>query len=94
MNERECDELIEGVIKQLNITPRQGLDEYKKGYAKAEEDLRGKTMNKEQALRILKLLSGLEMYVFMRDDVPDHHTDELITIICELTEIVLEKENE
>ena len=93
MNERECDELIEGVIKQLNITPRQGLDEYKKGYAKAEEDLRGKTMSKEQALRILKLLSGLEMYVFMRNDVPDHHTDELIKIIDELTDYVLEKEN-
>lgn len=93
MNERECDELIEGVIKQLNITPRQGLDEYKKGYAKAEEDLRGKTMSKEQALRILKLLSGLEMYVFMRNDVPDHHTDELIKIIDELSDYVLEKEN-
>ena len=93
MNERECDELIEGVIKQLNITPRQGLDEYKKGYAKAEEDLRGKTMNKEQALRILKLLSGLEMYVFMQIDAPDHHTDELIKIIGDLTDIVLEKEN-
>jgi hypothetical protein len=94
MNARECDELIEGVIKQLNITPRQGLDEYKKGYAKAEEDLRGNTMSKEQALRILKLLSGLEMYVFMQTDVPDHHTDELIKIIDELTDIVLEKENE
>jgi hypothetical protein len=94
MNARECDELIGGVIKQLNITPRQGLDEYKKGYAKAEEDLRGNTMSKEQALRILKLLSGLEMYVFMQTDVPDHHTDELIKIIDELTDIVLEKENE
>jgi len=94
MNEKECDELIEGVIKQLAITPRQGLDEYKKGYAKAEEDLRGKTTTKEQALRILKLLSGLEMYVFMRDDVPDHHTDELIKIIDDLSDYVLEKENE
>ena len=92
MNERECDELIEGVIKQLNITPRQGLDEYKKGYAIAEEDLRGKTMNKEQALRILKLLSGLEMYVFMRSDISDYHTDELIKIIGDLTDIFSEKD--
>lgn len=51
-------------------------------------------MNKEQVLRILKLLSGLEMYVFMRDDVPDHHTDELIKIIGDLIDIVLEKESE
>ena len=78
--------------RKVNI--RQGLDEYKKGYAKAEEDLRGNKMSKEQALRILKLLSGLEMYVFMQTDVPDHHTDELIKIIGDLTDIVLEKENE
>jgi hypothetical protein len=51
-------------------------------------------MNKEQALRILKLLSGLEMYVFMQSNVPDHHTDELIKIVGELTDYVLEKENE
>ena len=51
-------------------------------------------MNKEQALRILKLLSGLEMYVFMQSDVPGHHSDELIAIISELTDIVLEKQNE
>ena len=51
-------------------------------------------MSKEQALRILKLLSGLEMYFFMQSNVPDHHTDELIKIIGELTDIVLEKENE
>jgi hypothetical protein len=92
MNERECDELIEGVIKQLNITPRQGLNEYKKGYAKAEEDLRGKTMSKEQALRILKLLSGLEVIVFQKSEgVPDHTIDELIKIVDELTDYVLEK---
>jgi len=48
-------------------------------------------MNKEQALRILKLLSGLEMYVFMQTDVPDHHSDELIAVIGELTDIVLDK---
>ena len=77
----------------LGTTPRQGLDEYKKGYAKAEEDLKGNTMNKEQALRILKLLSGLEMYVFMQSNVPDHHTDELIKVIGDLTDYVLEKEN-
>jgi hypothetical protein len=46
-------------------------------------------MSKEQALRILKLLSGLEMYVFMKTDVPDHHTDELIKVIDELTDYVL-----
>jgi hypothetical protein len=51
-------------------------------------------MTKEQALRILKLLSGLEMYVFMQTDVPDHHTDELINIVGELTDYVLEKQNE
>jgi len=50
-------------------------------------------VDKEQALRILKLLSGLEMYVFMQTDVPDHHADELIKIIGDLTDIVLEKEN-
>jgi len=48
-------------------------------------------MSKEQALRILKLLSGLEMYVFMQSNVPDHHSDELIAIISELTNIVLEE---
>ena len=51
-------------------------------------------MNKEQALRTLKLLSALEMYVFMRNDVPDYHTDELIKIVGDLTDIVLEKESE
>jgi hypothetical protein len=51
-------------------------------------------MNKELALRILKLLSGLEMYVFMQSDVPDHHGDELIAVIGELTDYVLEKQNE
>ena len=43
MNQQECDELIEELLKQLGkkeiLTPRQGLEEYKKGYAKAEEDL-------------------------------------------------------
>ena len=51
-------------------------------------------MSKEQALRILKLLSGLEMYVFMQTDVPDHHTDELIKIIGDLTDIILDEKNE
>jgi hypothetical protein len=84
--------LAEPNEEKLSMTQR--LEEYKKGYARAEEDLRGKTMTKEQALRILKLLSGLEMYVFMQSNVPDHHTDELIKIIGDLTDIVLEKENE
>ena len=51
-------------------------------------------MDKEQALRILKLLSGLEMYVFMQTDVPDYHQDEIIKVIGDLTDYVLEKENE
>jgi hypothetical protein len=51
-------------------------------------------MSKEQALRILKLLSGLEMYVFMQSNVPDHHTDELIKIIDDLSDIVLGRQNE
>lgn len=80
--------------RTLGTTPRQGLDEYKKGYAKAEEDLRRNTMNKEQALRILKLLAGLEMYVFMQTNVPDYHQDEIIKVIGDLTDYVLEKENE
>jgi hypothetical protein len=50
-------------------------------------------MNKELALRILKLLSGLEMYVFMQIDVPTHHTDELIKIIDELIKIIDELTN-
>jgi hypothetical protein len=51
------------------------------------------TISKEQALRILKLLSGLEMYVFTQIDVPAHHTTELLAIIDELTDIVLEKKS-
>ena len=88
---------IKSLLSQPNeekLTMTQRLEEYKKGYAKAEEDLRGKTMSKEQALRILKLLSGLEMYVFMQTNVPDYHQDELINIVGELTDYVLEKENE
>jgi hypothetical protein len=50
-------------------------------------------MSREQALRILKLLSGLEMYIFMQKDVPDHHTDELIKIVNDLTNLVLEKKS-
>jgi len=58
----------------------------------AELDLdEQKPVNKELALRILKLLSGLEMYVFMQSDVPDYHSDELIAVIGELTDIVLDK---
>lgn len=52
-------------------------------------------MNKEQALRILKLLSGLEVIVFQKSEgVPDHTIDELIKIVDELTDYVLEKQNE
>ena len=46
-------------------------------------------MTKEQALRILKLLSGLEMYVFMQTDVPDYYQDEIIKVIGDLTDYVL-----
>ena len=50
-------------------------------------------MNKEQALRILKLLSGLEVIVFQKSEgVPDHIIDELIKIVGDLTDYVLEKE--
>ena len=51
-------------------------------------------MNKKLALRILKILSGLEMYVFMQNNVPDHHSDELIKLIDDLTNIVLDNKNE
>ena len=51
-------------------------------------------MNKEQALRTIKLLSALEMYVFMHNDMPAHHCDELFTIINDLTDYILEKKNE
>jgi len=86
---------IRNLLAQPNeekLTMTQRLEEYKKGYAKAEEHLRGNTMSTEQALRILKLLSGLEMYVFMQTDVPDYHQDEIIKVIGDLTDYVLEKE--
>jgi hypothetical protein len=53
------------------------------------------SVDKEQALRILKLLSGLEVIVFQKSEgVPDHTIDELIKIVDELTDYVLEKQNE
>jgi len=51
-------------------------------------------MNKEQALRILKMLSSLEVVVFQNNaNVPDHVIDELIDVVDMLTDIVLEKQN-
>ena len=51
-------------------------------------------MNKKKALRILKMLSGLEVIVFQQSNVPDHLSDELIAIIDELSDFVLEVKNE
>jgi hypothetical protein len=49
-------------------------------------------MNKELALRILKLLSSLETYAFMIEKfMPDYLHDELITIMGDLESIVLDK---
>jgi hypothetical protein len=49
-------------------------------------------MNKEQALRTIKLLSALESYAFMIEKfMPDYLHDELITIMGELESIVLDK---
>jgi hypothetical protein len=52
-------------------------------------------LEKEQALHILKLLSGLEVIVFQKSEgVPDHIIDELIKIVDELTDYVLGEQNE
>ena len=49
-------------------------------------------MNKEQALRTIKLLSALEAYAFMIEKfMPDYLHDELITIVSDLESIVLDK---
>lgn len=49
-------------------------------------------MNKEQALRTIKLLSALEAYAFMIEKfMPDYLHDELITIVGDLESIVLDK---
>ena len=49
-------------------------------------------MNKEQALRTIKLLSALEAYAFMIEKfMPDYLHDELITIVGGLESIVLDK---
>jgi len=49
-------------------------------------------MNKEQALRTIKLLSALEAYAFMIEKfMPDYLHDELIAIVSDLESIVLDK---
>ena len=49
-------------------------------------------MNKELALRIIKLLSALEAYAFMIEKfMPDCLHDELITLVSDLESIVLDK---
>ena len=59
------------------------------------KEIKGNVMNKEQALRILKMLSSLEVVVFQNNaNVPDHVIDELIDVVDMLTDIVLEKQNE
>jgi MoaA/NifB/PqqE/SkfB family radical SAM enzyme len=62
---------------------------------KENHEIKGNVMNKEQALRILKMLSSLEVVVFQNNaNVPDHVIDELIDVVDMLTDIVLEKQNE
>jgi hypothetical protein len=39
--------------EQENLTPRQGLEEYKKGYAKAELDLKREPLTDENVCEIL-----------------------------------------
>ncbi len=51
-------------------------------------------MNQKKALRILKLLIGLEVIVFQQSNVPDDLEDELVAIIDELSDFVLEVKNE
>ena len=49
-------------------------------------------MNKELALKILKLLSALESYAFTIEKfMPDYLHDDLLTIVYELENIVLDK---
>jgi MoaA/NifB/PqqE/SkfB family radical SAM enzyme len=63
--------------------------------SKETREIKGNVMNKEQALRILKMLSSLEVVVFQNNaNVPDHVIDELIDVVDMLTDIVLEKQNE
>ena len=61
--------------------------------APPKREIKGNVMNKEQALRILKMLSSLEVVVFQNNaNVPDHVIDELIDVVDMLTDIVLEKD--
>ena len=49
-------------------------------------------MNKELALQLLKLLSGLESYAFTSEKcMPDYLFDDLISIVNELESIILDK---
>lgn len=49
-------------------------------------------MNKELALRLLKLLSALESYAFTIEKfMPDYLHDELMSLVHELESIVLDK---
>ena len=51
-------------------------------------------MNKEQALRTIKLLSALEAYAFMIEKfMPDYLHDELVTLLDDLESIVLENDS-
>jgi MoaA/NifB/PqqE/SkfB family radical SAM enzyme len=62
--------------------------------SKENREIKGNVMNKEQALRILKMLTSLEVVVFQNNaTVPDHVIDELIDVVDMLTDIVLEKQN-
>lgn len=50
-------------------------------------------MNKELALKILKLLSALESYAFTIEKfMPDYLHDDLLTIVYELEIIVLDRQ--
>jgi len=54
---RELQAEIEELLtqpEQENLTPRQGLEEYKRGYAKAELDLRREPLSDEEMRAIWK----------------------------------------
>ena len=50
---------------------------------------KGTNMNKEQALRIVKLLSALEVAGLMKGDIPAYLFEELDTIVKELSMEIL-----
>jgi len=55
------DTAIDGVLakqEQENLTPRQGLAEYKKGYAKAELDLKREPLSDVEVLKIAIKIAG------------------------------------